>query len=70
MMYDAAHVFINGESFRAGGRDARLMRAFADQRELSAKQLGQLSADARELLDLWAEDGWVRAVNSGDHAEA
>lgn len=70
MMYDAAHVFINGESFRAGGRDARLMRAFADQRELSAKQLGQLSADARELLDLWAEDGWVRAANSGDHAEA
>ncbi|MFM9500932.1 winged helix domain-containing protein, partial [Streptomyces galilaeus] len=24
MLYDAAHVFLNGESFRAGGRDAAL----------------------------------------------
>nr|WP_295080410.1 cupin domain-containing protein [uncultured Roseateles sp.] len=62
MLYDAAHVFINGESFRAAGRDARLMRVFADERRLTAKQLAQLSEGARELLDQWAEDGWVRAA--------
>jgi len=62
MLYDAAHVFINGESFRAAGRDARLMRIFADERRLTAKQLAQLSEGARELLDQWAEDGWVRAA--------
>ncbi len=61
MMYDKAHVFINGESFRAGGRDARLMRVLADSHQLTAKQLSQLSPGARELLDQWAEDGWVQA---------
>jgi len=62
MMYDKAHVFINGESFRAGGRDARLMQAFADARRLEARQVAQLSEGARELLDQWAEDGWVRTL--------
>ena len=60
MMYDDAHVFINGESFRAAGRDARLMRVLADARSLDARQLAQLSEGARELLDQWCEDGWVR----------
>lgn len=60
MMYDAAHVFLNGESYRAGGRDARLMRQFADQRVLSAREVASLSDGARELLDQWAEDGWVQ----------
>ena len=61
MMYDTAHVFINGESYRAGGRDARLMRRLADQRALTVKEVAQLSDGARELLDQWAEDGWVQA---------
>jgi len=63
MLYDPAHIFINGESFRAAGRDAKLMREFADQRALTAKQLTQLSEGARELLDQWAEDGWVRVAD-------
>lgn len=62
MMYDDHHVFINGESFRAGGRDAKLMRQLADTRQLSAKQVGQLSAEAAELLNDWACDGWVRPL--------
>lgn len=60
MMYDEHHVFINGESFRAGGRDARLMQSLADRRQLSPREVGQLSAEARSLLDDWACDGWVR----------
>ena len=60
MMYDHAHVFINGEAFRAGGRDAKLMRQLADARRLTARQVAALSAGARELLDQWTEDGWVR----------
>ena len=59
MMYDKAHVFINGESFRAGGRDAKLMQTLADARYLSAKQVSQLSEGARDLLGQWVEDGWV-----------
>ena len=37
MLYDERHVFINGESFRAGGRDATLMRRLADRRALDAR---------------------------------
>ena len=36
MSYDARHVFINGESFVAGGTDFRLMRQLADSRSLPA----------------------------------
>jgi 50S ribosomal protein L16 3-hydroxylase len=60
MMYDRAHVFINGESYRAGGRDATLMRRLADARRLSSAEVARLSEGARELLNQWAEDGWVQ----------
>ena len=59
-LYDAAHVFINGESFRASGRDARLMRRLADARALSASEVAALSEGARALLDDWLDAGWVR----------
>jgi 50S ribosomal protein L16 3-hydroxylase len=59
MMYDDHHVFINGESFKAGGRDARLMRRLADARVLAPEQVRQLSDDALDLLDEWVEAGWA-----------
>ena len=60
MMYDARHVYVNGESWRAGGRDARLMRRLADARRLDAADVARASAAARELLLQWAEDGWLQ----------
>ncbi|WP_439517246.1 JmjC domain-containing protein [Hydrogenophaga sp.] len=62
MMYDEHHVFINGESFRAGGADARLMRTLADRRVLSTREVKQASADARALLQDWFEAGWLHPV--------
>lgn len=59
MMYDALHVFINGEGYRASGRDARLMQRLADTRRLSAAQLGRLGTDARALLGQWRQAGWL-----------
>lgn len=59
MMFDAKHIFINGESFRSGGRDAILMRRLADQRYLSAQDLGRVSLEARCLLQDWQEAGWL-----------
>ena len=59
MMYDDRHIFINGESFRAGGADARLMRALADARGLSATQVQRASTDAQALLQDWFEAGWL-----------
>jgi 50S ribosomal protein L16 3-hydroxylase len=60
MLYDARHVFINGESFRAAGRDARLMRRLADARRLSGREVAALGADARALVDEWRAAGWLR----------
>jgi 50S ribosomal protein L16 3-hydroxylase len=62
MMYDARHVFINGESFRAGGRDARLLRQLSDRRGLAAAEVARLSADARTTLDDWADAGWLQEL--------
>jgi 50S ribosomal protein L16 3-hydroxylase len=61
MMYQRQHVFINGESFRAGGRDATLMRRLADRRVLVADEVAMLGPDARDLLGQWAEAGWLHA---------
>ncbi len=62
MMYDERHVFINGESFRAGGADARLMRTLADQRALDQRQVARASDDAQALLQDWFEAGWLHRV--------
>ena len=60
MMYDERHVFINGESFRAAGRDAGLMRRLADLRRLERDEVERLSAEAKALLDDWLDAGWLR----------
>ncbi len=59
MLHDAQHVFLNGESWRAAGRDATLMRRLADRRELSASDVERASAGAVELLRDWCEAGWL-----------
>lgn len=64
MIYDERHLFVNGEAYRAGGRDARLLRSLADTRRLDARSVAALGGDARSLLDRWAEAGWLHA--SGD----
>ncbi|HYF41658.1 MAG TPA: cupin domain-containing protein [Ramlibacter sp.] len=60
MLYDARHIYLNGESWRAAGRDAALMRKLADQRRLDASDLAGASEEARELLRAWCEDGWLQ----------
>jgi 50S ribosomal protein L16 3-hydroxylase len=57
--YDARHVFVNGESFAARGRDAALVRRLADERRLGARDLDRLSPHARALIDEWIAAGWL-----------
>ena len=66
MLYDDWHVFINGESFQAAGRDATLMRRLADQRRLSGREMTALSAPARSLLDDWVAAGWAMRDEARD----
>lgn len=62
MLYDDRHVFINGEAFRAGGRDATVLRRLADERRIDASMLARLSPGARQLLDEWSVAGWLHAI--------
>lgn len=64
MLWDDWHVFINGESFRAAGRDARLMRQLADDRRLPGALLARLGVEARALIDEWVRAGWLHAEPS------
>ena len=62
MLYDAHHLFINGESYRAGGKDFTLMKKLADTRKLDRSDVSGASDDALSLLSQWCEDGWAHAV--------
>jgi len=62
MMYDERHVFINGESFRVGGKDAHLLRQLADKRSLSAAYCALLSGDAAEALLDWMSAAWLKPL--------
>lgn len=62
MLYDAQHIFINGESYLASGTDAALMRQLADTRQLEAGEVQQLSDEALELLSSWVDVGWVHNI--------
>lgn len=61
MVYDQGHIYLNGESWRAAGADARLMQSLADQRMLTAQQLARSSQGAKALLMAWCAAGWVHA---------
>jgi 50S ribosomal protein L16 3-hydroxylase len=64
MMYDKHHVFINGESYRATGGDAALLRKLADQGSLGRLELARSSKAARSLLASWCEAGWIHAMEA------
>lgn len=59
MMYDEHCIFANGESWRAAGADARVLRELADKRCLSAAKVAKVSESLRCLLDQWVDDGWA-----------
>ncbi|CAA9403187.1 MAG: FIG002776: hypothetical protein [uncultured Ramlibacter sp.] len=59
MLYDGRHLFVNGESWRASGADARLMRKLADERRLGRQDLARASEAALGLLASWCESGWA-----------
>jgi len=59
MLYDADHVYINGESLHAAGRDAQCLRRLADARALPAAEVRRLSGGARTIVQQWLTSGWV-----------
>jgi 50S ribosomal protein L16 3-hydroxylase len=59
MLYDTHHVYINGESFIASGRDAQCLRRLADARQIEASDLRRLSRGARAIVQQWLAAGWA-----------
>jgi 50S ribosomal protein L16 3-hydroxylase len=59
MMYDAHHVFVNGEAYRAAGADARLLRRLADERCLDAAAVQRASAVVQDWLAQAHDNGWL-----------
>ncbi len=47
LIYDDKHIFINGESYLASGRDAQLIRLLSDKLILTGKDVKRLSEGAR-----------------------
>ena len=62
MVFDAQHIFINGESFAASGHDAQLMRQLANERTLPGTACAQASAGAKSLLQDWMQAGWLHGL--------
>ena len=62
MLYDARHVFINGESVRTTGRDAVTLRRLADKRALDERTVAGSSRAVRALLAEWFAAGWLDGI--------
>ncbi len=61
MMYDAKHVYLNGDSWKVAGKDAKLLRKLADARRLDAADLVAVSPELRGALGQFIEQGWAHA---------
>lgn len=59
MMYDGHRLYVNGESYLAGGRDARLMQGLADRRALPPREVQRLTPEAARVLRQWVAAGWM-----------
>jgi 50S ribosomal protein L16 3-hydroxylase len=59
MLYDRRYIYVNGESYRAGGRDGKIMRELANTRRMSRQDFQALSAQARRWMREWAKAGWL-----------
>ena len=64
MLYDAHHAYINGDSVRASGKDAALLRRLADDRSLDAHAVRAASPEARRLFREWFDAGWLQRRTS------
>jgi len=66
MAYDERQIFINGESYRATGRDARAVRVLADERRIGVQATACLSETAQALMLEWLKAGWMHVTGDAD----
>lgn len=59
MLFDAGHIYINGEALRAQGPDAMCLQLLANQRRLDAQEVAHASPDVVAMLADWYAAGWL-----------
>ena len=59
MSFDAKHMFINGQSFQCAGKDAKLLRKLADERQIDAIELRAGSPALMPAIGEFAKEGWL-----------
>jgi len=64
MLYDDRCIYINGESWRCAGADAKSLRQLADKKFLSPKQIQTASTELSELLQNWLQAGWLHVMRA------
>jgi len=64
MLYDDRCMYINGESWRCAGADAKALRQLADKKFLSPKQIQTASTVLSELLQNWLQAGWLHVMGA------
>jgi 50S ribosomal protein L16 3-hydroxylase len=62
MLYDQRCIYINGESWRCAGADARMLRLLADKKTLNHQQIQGASDSLVDLLNEWVQAGWVHPM--------
>jgi 50S ribosomal protein L16 3-hydroxylase len=65
MLYDSRCIYINGESWRCAGADAKTLHQLADKRLLGSKHIQSASPMLSELLQNWFQAGWLH-IRSAD----
>ena len=63
MLYDGDFIFINGESWRCRGDDARRLRQLADERKLN--DMSGISSELDALIRDWVQAGWLHSGVAG-----
>ena len=61
MLYDDRCIYINGESWRCAGADAKTLHQLADKKCLNSKQILTASPMLSELLQNWLQAGWLHS---------
>jgi 50S ribosomal protein L16 3-hydroxylase len=59
MMYDAKHVYLNGDSWKVAGKDAKLLRKLANERCLLAADLIAASPALKLAISQFIDQGWL-----------
>lgn len=61
LLFDAATVYCNGESWHVAGQDAEQLQALANCRAMTRAEFAAASPELQALLETWLEAGWAYA---------